>query len=171
MVQNAIKLAQHHLKGIPWDYKEPVTPAFHINVPDEGNDMDQDPAVLQAHITKKQKVLAILQKAATEPQGQGWAKGGSGGRGGRGGFQRGGRGAPRGGGRCCGRGGGTGGGYQFQRACSVFHKFHPGNPPEDSCFRSDLDSEQDKLDALKQQKQAAAECAKDRKEHQQHHKA
>eukprot|EP00961_Rhodomonas_salina_P207830 2804963-Rhodomonas_salina.1 len=92
MVQNAIKLAQCHLEGIPGDYKEPVTPAFHIDVPDEGDNMDPDPAVLQAHIAKKQleKVLAILQKTATEPQGQGGAKGGSGGRGGRGGFQRGG---------------------------------------------------------------------------------
>eukprot|EP00961_Rhodomonas_salina_P044902 603096-Rhodomonas_salina.1 len=81
MVQNAIKLAQRHLEGIPGDYKEPVTPAPHINAPDEGDDMDQDPAVLQAHIAKKQKALAILQKTATEPQGQGGAKGGSGGRG------------------------------------------------------------------------------------------
>eukprot|EP00961_Rhodomonas_salina_P292878 3933279-Rhodomonas_salina.6 len=41
--------------------------------------MDQDPVALQAHITKKQKVLAVPQKTATEPQGQSMSHGGPGG--------------------------------------------------------------------------------------------
>eukprot|EP00961_Rhodomonas_salina_P090799 1221872-Rhodomonas_salina.1 len=68
MVQNAIKLVQRHLKGIPGDYKEPATPTYHVNVKEEDVDMDQDPVALQAHIAKKQKVLVVLQKTATEPQ-------------------------------------------------------------------------------------------------------
>lgn len=70
MVQSAIKLAQRHLEGIPGDYKEPATPTYHIDTKEEDVDMDQDPVALQAHITKKQKVLAVLQKTATEQQGQ-----------------------------------------------------------------------------------------------------
>eukprot|EP00961_Rhodomonas_salina_P233665 3157842-Rhodomonas_salina.2 len=73
-----------------------------------------------------------------------------------------------GGGRGGGSGGGTGGGHSFQLVCNICHKFHPGNPQEDSCFHSNLDAEQEKLDTLKQQKQAALERAKDRQEQKQH---
>eukprot|EP00961_Rhodomonas_salina_P150194 2022492-Rhodomonas_salina.1 len=64
--------------------------------------MDEDPVALQAHIAKKQKVLAVLQKqAGTEPtQGQSAGRGCFGGRGGRGCTQQG-RGGLRGGGHCC----------------------------------------------------------------------
>eukprot|EP00961_Rhodomonas_salina_P182965 2470130-Rhodomonas_salina.1 len=89
--------------------------------------MDEDPVALQAHIAKKQKVLAVLQKqSGTEPtQGQSAGLSCFGGRGGRGGTQLG-RGGLRGGGRGC-HGGGTGGGgngsgYPFQnsgRACTI----------------------------------------------------
>eukprot|EP00961_Rhodomonas_salina_P162015 2182408-Rhodomonas_salina.1 len=60
------------------------------------------------------------------------SRGGPGGRGGRGGTKRGGRGGMRGGGRGDGSGGGAGGGHSFQLACNICHKFHPGNPQEDS---------------------------------------
>eukprot|EP00961_Rhodomonas_salina_P241420 3261638-Rhodomonas_salina.1 len=55
MVQNAIKLAQRHLEGIPGDYQEPATLTYHVDATEEDVDMDQDPVALQAHITKKQK--------------------------------------------------------------------------------------------------------------------
>eukprot|EP00961_Rhodomonas_salina_P162014 2182407-Rhodomonas_salina.1 len=87
-----------------------------------------------------------------------------GGRGGRGGTKRGGRGGMQGGGRGSGSGGGAGGGHSFQLVCNMCHKFHPGNPQGDSCFHRNLDAEQEKLDTLKQQKQAASERAKDRQE-------
>eukprot|EP00961_Rhodomonas_salina_P199671 2693341-Rhodomonas_salina.1 len=58
LVLSVVKLAQHHLELIPQNYKDPSLSAFHVKAfrsTGEGDgDLDNDPTVLQAHITKKQ---------------------------------------------------------------------------------------------------------------------
>eukprot|EP00961_Rhodomonas_salina_P017643 237420-Rhodomonas_salina.1 len=121
--------------------------------------MDTDPVAVAAHITKKQKVLSVLQLGGHTPT-QGGQGGHTGGQGGHQGPPRGGGGAQGGyGGRGGGHGGGsTGSGFQFPNAgsaCNICQKWHKGDPPEDHCYQQDIAAECLKLDKLEESKKKA----------------
>eukprot|EP00961_Rhodomonas_salina_P280720 3792008-Rhodomonas_salina.1 len=86
-------------------------------------------------------------------------------------YAGGGRGSGRGGGRCCGsRGGAVGcsGRHQshcpLMRACTICCMHHPGDPPEDHCYKCDVKVAREALDTLQAEQRAAAARAKDRAE-------
>jgi hypothetical protein len=158
VMEHAIGLAQKHLERIPGEELQVATlktAAENIDDETENEDAD-DPAymeALQATIAKKQRTLSILQ-SKTQPQAATVPRGG---RGGSGGFR--GRG---GGGR--GSGTGTATGRPPLKLCSSCGRYHPGDPPEDNCFKRDVAAERKKLDALEEVQRKGAERAKDRKE-------
>eukprot|EP00961_Rhodomonas_salina_P017645 237421-Rhodomonas_salina.2 len=66
LVESAIKLAQLHLAELPIEV--PTARAFKAKTAQEDEDeMDTDPVALAAHITKKQKVLSVLQQGGSTP--------------------------------------------------------------------------------------------------------
>eukprot|EP00961_Rhodomonas_salina_P017199 231392-Rhodomonas_salina.1 len=160
IVESAIKLAQRHLQLVPADYKPPTaTPVMLVMTKEEAMEINSNLEALREHVSQKQKVLSVLEKAENDKnKTPGPGRGGGG---------------TRGKGSCCG-GSGSDRNAEWS-VCSVCNWKHPGpkggGQPEENCYQRDVVSERKKLDELEERQRAAAARSRDKEEQRQHHRA
>eukprot|EP00961_Rhodomonas_salina_P125984 1697298-Rhodomonas_salina.2 len=168
VITNAMTLAPCHLKSAGEEPEAAPPPITTLSTgarrfKEIDSEEEKDASALQADIAKGQLALAVLQ---TKP-----GSGKQGGAGLSGGYVGGGCGGGRGGMSGSGHGGGAAGGGGRHpshgppmRACTICCMHHPGDPPEDHCYKSNVKVASEALDTLEAEQRAATARAKDRAE-------